>query len=681
MKNKIFRSVEFWKSSLMTMPDKSFFELIRSVLGKIKTPFKKQQLINDLEKFLLRKDIQKTMAVYIDQNDAKVISATALFGEPAPGELESFFSGEFSYAQLQDIIVNLEERFILYRFAEKDIVRLALNPLLKQILAPFTEDTSSLFPPVRIDGLVPSAPKAVLDDRILAALLSFVSQEELFFRSEGVIRKHVVSKGKARFDKMDLHFTIGGLQTLGLFYAEENKLLPDMKKFEEFGSLSARERGEYFASALITYGEIKLSEQLIHPLFRGRVREIVNFIHGFLDSLDAKQSYHKKTLTKLAEILKARAGIVIDGNLTDALEKTGLLVSISSDIKQLGLTVRNTAEKRDDPVIAVDSGFSVIVYPEISYADAIKLAAFMNVLSADAVVSFELTKESAVRAFNNNISADEIIELLKRLSGDRIDDSLIWNLKDWEKRYSEVSLKSGVILSLSEDRRYLTKTMPLSELIIETIAPGIYLLKKDAMDSAEKALSSAGIDIISRRKEKAAPVASTKKLNRSFPPPNGDFQNKLKITEMSDVPSSDNAVLSEDQAQERSALTGNFRAILKKMPFSELEREELAARIDRQLVLCEAQLKEASIRYEKLAARNMDYAGKQNIAKQAIAQQSSVEIVWHGEERIFGIPKALEKKKGDYVLVIAPAGGQDELSIPLGKISLLRRIKKSIFEI
>jgi len=124
MKNKIFRSVDFWKSAVMTMPDNSFFELIRSVFGKIKTPFNKQQLIDDLEKFLLREDIQKTIAAYIDQNDAKIIAASALFGEPAPGELESFFSGEFSFAQLQDIIVNLEERFIIYRFIEDKIVRL-----------------------------------------------------------------------------------------------------------------------------------------------------------------------------------------------------------------------------------------------------------------------------------------------------------------------------------------------------------------------------------------------------------------------------------------------------------------------------------------------------------------------------------------------------------------------------
>jgi hypothetical protein len=721
MKEKIFRPVNFWKSAVMTLPDNSFFELIRSVFGKIRTPFNKQQLTDELEKFLLRDDIQKTIAAYIDQNDAKIIAATALFGEPAPGELESFFSGEFSYAQLQDIIVNMEERFILYRFNEENISRLALNPVLEQILAPFTADTSSLFPTVDADDnpapAVSSATvqKEVLNDRILAALLSFVCREDQFFKTEGVIRKRVLEAGKACFSNIDLQFTLGSLQILGLFYANGDRLVPDKKRFEDFGLLSARERSEYCAAALIVYEEMKPPSPILPPLFRSRIREVANFIHTFLDSLETGQKYHEKTLSRLAEVLKAKTGIVIYGNPEDALEKTGLLTSNQPGTKQLGIVAQNTSLKQNDsepevqeallqeaklPIIAVDSGFSVIVYPEIDYKDAIKLAAFMNVVEAGAVVRFELTKDSAVRAFNNNISADEIIELLKKLSGGRLDESQIWNLNDWEKRHGEVSLKSGVILSLSPDRRYLTETMPLAGIIEETLAPGIYLLPPNAADEAAAALYAAGIDIISRKNEpdrlqavrQAGSSSAAAPLSRYFPPPlgellsepSGDSENKFKINEITSVslPAAPSAQMSA-LLQTRSALTENFHAILKETPMGDLERAELSARIDRRLVLCETQLKEASLRYEKLEARNMDYAGKQNIAKQAIAQQSPVEIVRGAGngERIFGIPKALEKKDGDYVLVLLPAGGRDELSIPLGKISLLRRIKKSIFEI
>jgi hypothetical protein len=126
-----------------------------------------------------------------------------------------------------------------------------------------------------------------------------------------------------------------------------------------------------------------------------------------------------------------------------------------------------------------------------------------------------------------------------------------------------------------------------------------------------------------------------------------------------------------------SGIKSDFHAILEKMQLSDQERTELSARIERRLIICKTQLKEANIRFEKHEARLMDYAGKQHIAKQAISQKSPVEIVWtnKGEEkRIFGTPSALEKEGNELFLVI------DSMRLPLAKISLLRRIKKSIFE-
>jgi hypothetical protein len=140
---------------------------------------------------------------------------------------------------------------------------------------------------------------------------------------------------------------------------------------------------------------------------------------------------------------------------------------------------------------------------------------------------------------------------------------------------------------------------------------------------------------------------------------------------------------------EGSPLVNDFHSMLNGMNFGREERDELAARIDRRLILSESQLKDALVRYEKLEARGLDYAGKVLIAKQAITIQAVVEVVLPGrqnQERIYGIPKALEKSGSDSVLVIEPIANkgdavpEDYVRFPLGKISLLRRIKKSIFE-
>ena len=683
MKNEIFRPVKFWKSACITMPDNSFYELLRSVFGKIKTPFNKQQLLNDLEAFLLREENQKTIAAYIDQNDAKIIAAAALFGEPVLQQLIDFFSDEFGYAQLQDIIVNLEERFILYSFIEEKTPRLALNPVLKSVLLPFTADVSMLFPAVQ-EKISAAAPKACVNDFMVAGLYSFAFRHEAFFKPDGSIRKKVIDEGKTVFSGIDFEKTIGALRVLGLFYDDAEKLVPEEIYFDDFRLLTARERNEYCAAALLVYDELNSSPEILPPVYRGRIRGIINLIHNFLDFLKPETQYNIKTLKRMIEVLKAHTDLKIAAEtLMEAMEKTGLMAETSSALWKLGAsapekTGDNKKDRKKNPVIAIDSGSSVLVYPEIDFSDAIKLASVLSISEANTVIRFELDKDCAVRAFDNKISAEEIINLLFKLSGGKTNDTLVWNLRDWEKRHGEVSLKKGVILSLSHEHRYLTRTNPLAAMILETPAPGLYLLNENAEEGAADALQNAGIDIIARlpgnegsvKNIRKQPSVSSGKYFQS--PDNSSLSLQKNFFTFNKNPKK-NSLAPSCQCEIKS----EFHSLLKKMPLSEQSRAELSARIERRLIISDVQLKDADIRFEKLEARHMDYAGKQNIAKQAVSQQSPVEIVMTNkgkEKKIFGMPQALEKDGNELILVV------DGTRIPLAKIGLLRRIKKSIFE-
>jgi len=695
MKKEIFRSVSFWKSAVLSATDNSFFELLRSVFGTIKTPFNKQQLLNDLENFLLRDDIQKAISSYIDETDTKIIAAISLIGEPAPEQLESFFSDEFSYAQLLDIVVNMEERFIIYRFTEEKINRLALNPVLKQVLLPFAADTSCLFPPAsgkEVSGAEYSASETqiIYSDLLLAGILPFASQLQPFYKTDSsnkiVIRKRVIDAGKTCFPGIDLNQVISSILILGLFYIDDDKLAPDKKHLADFGMLTARERSEYFTAALLISGELSTNE-ILPPLFRGKIREIVNLIHSFLNMLTFESQYPEKTLKRMIEVNKIQTGLNIATiKILELLKKTGLIINASGDTLKLGAVLHNKSTEKEKPLIALDSGFSILVYPEIDFNDAIKIASFASIRETGSslimpIFRFEINRDSAVRAFDNNITSEQIIELLTRLSGNKPDDSLVWNLKDWEKRHSEVSLKKGVILSLSEEHRYLTETRTLAPLITETLAPGLYLLKEGSIEEAANALNSAGIDIIGRRKQVYQKINLT--YTNYFPAPSSSYY-QLPILK---------SHFSTHKNNNASVLSEEFHSILKKMQLTEAERAELSARVDRRLVLCDTQLKEANLRFEKLEAKLMDYTGKQNIARQAISQQSPVEVTYpkKGEtdkknnelladgEKIFGIPKALEKQGSELILVIDVSS--DIRRIPLAKIIKLRRIKKSIFEI
>jgi len=166
-----FRSIDEWKSALMTLPDTSFCELIRSILGNIKTPFNKQRLLNDLINFLSRDEIKKNIAAYINEQDHKIIAALALLGEPVSGELGTFFIGEFSPEELHALVINLEERLIIYRIREEGRQRLALNPVLEHVLAPFIADTRCFFNSFRDEISCKAEGAAIPSGKTMAALI------------------------------------------------------------------------------------------------------------------------------------------------------------------------------------------------------------------------------------------------------------------------------------------------------------------------------------------------------------------------------------------------------------------------------------------------------------------------------------------------------------------------------
>ena len=757
-----FRPIEFWKASIMTLPDNAFFELVRTVFGKVKTPFNKQILASDLEKFLLRGDIQKNIANYIDRQDACIIAAIALFNEPYQSDLEAFFYGELNYAELNDLLVNMEERFILYRFQETektqafqrpnaqrlDVQRLALNPLFKPILLPFIAVGSTLlFPSVHADEVPVAEDHAdtdqadkddaaplLYDDRVPAILLSFVSMNEDFFKAKGGgIRQKVLNSAKTFFPNLPLETLIGSLRTLGMFYAKNERLLPDYKRFSAFGRLSRQERVEYYTASILCHWEFTSAKETspsresaasregtdsddfpgstISPwLLRSKIRLYASFIHRLCKLLDPQKLYPLTSLLKLAYTLERDNNEISRSKLIETMKETGLLVSVSNKywrkhsfadpIQAAPLSKQDTPSKdeqpRERPVIAMDTSFSLMVYPEIEYNDLVKIAAFSHVTEAGLNVRFELNRDSAVSAFNLGLSADSIIELLQRLSQNRIDENLVYTLQDWEKSHREVTLHQGLILTLSPERQYLAETKPLSMYITKTIAPGIYMLPETLEDRVIRALQKAGVSIIARHGEQADENkfpemgGSMEGFSSNFYPSlrSVSFSNKL-LPQGTPQHEGGSAEKADDAYAENEAgalvLIESFHSMLKKMKIDKEKHDELTARIDRRLILCESQLKDAVLRYEKLEARGLDYAGKILIAKQAINLQSLVEVTWpskQGQERVLGIPKALEKTGNENILVIKPINEEDAAiqKISLGKISLLRRIKRSIFE-
>ncbi|MDR2210777.1 MAG: helicase-associated domain-containing protein [Spirochaetaceae bacterium] len=659
----------------MTLPDNTFFELMRSVLGTIKTPFNKQTLLEELSRFVANPEIQETMAAYIDGSDRRIIAAVALLGEPEPGELESIFTGEFSYTELQGMLLNLEERLILYRFRDQGKLHLALNPRLEQILAPAAADTPVLFPSVPMEE---AAPPDTMNDRTLAALCGFLTGKEVLRaeESEGpLLRRKVLEEGNRLFPGLDLEKIAGGCITLGLFKPRKESLEWEEPQLEAFKAIPSRLRFEYLAAGIALF----LRRGLAFP-GRGILKNTARLIHALVSRTEGSAGlFPETTMIKFVEILRREeeqswgfAGeLPASSLLLQALVMAGLFIPVKRGDTSLYFPVRYAEHTPADPRIVMDSGFSFILYPEISFADAVDLAAFSDLEERGTTVRFVLSRESVVRGFDRGYTAERIWGLLKRLSGDRAEDALKWNLDDWEKRYREVSLVRGLVLILEGDRSYLAQTGPIAAMITRTLAPGVYLLSADEEEAAA-ALRGAGVDIVARPRGGSALVSG------AFPP-----LGSPEIPAGLEVPPNREGAADQDAPDKAEQIKAKFRDILRGMKMSREEQEEMEGRIERRVVVSEKQLLDTSLRYEKLEARSLDYVGKTGIARGAIASGSILELTWtipgSGEQKVLGVPESLEKKGGEMILVMRPREGGEPLRIPLGKISLLRRIKQSIF--
>ncbi|MDR0718439.1 MAG: helicase-associated domain-containing protein [Treponema sp.] len=719
-----FRSQDEWKASILTLPDNACFDLLRSVFGNIKTPFNKHSLMDNLTAFLSRKEIQDTIAAYINGDDHRIIAAIALLGEPVPAELEGFFAGEYSCVELHGMLLNLEERLIVYRFREEGNYRISLNPLLEPVLSPFVTDRYVLFPSFP-DGEDPGqTARHPLDDRILAALIAFVAArgeaQREFFKSGGGIRKKVIDDGRQIFPDLDIEVLVDGLRCIGLFGADSARPVPEKRRLAFFGKLSFGERLEYLAAGI--YANPKNGEAASQSaetgnwyFHRGRIQSLARFIHRFMGFLEQGRLYPRQTLFRLAEVLERNSGGIIRDEAKPlppelaageterflaAVEAAGLLRAVPEspggavyapwDLRRETpdeTVPRGASTPPESPAIAMDTPFSCILYPEIGFSAAATLASFCECRETGATVRFELTRESVVRGFNLGITAEDMTGILEQLSRNTPEQNLRWTIKDWENRYSAVSLFQGTVLTLSEDRRYLAETGMLASLICRTLAPGVYLLAVTGKDEAVRILQKAGVDIIAQPPSVSPAGDGESSVTRSPYPSTGvsgpgaaaSFSASREISAADPI---DREKATEKQKE-------RFREALRKSGLPKPDQDELAARIERRQIVSESQLTGGSTRHEKLEARNLDYVGKTVVARQAIASGSLVEVLLPsadgGESRILGTPLALEKSGGETVLVLRPlerSGGEKpeaELRIPLGKIGLLRWIKQSIF--
>ena len=663
-----------WRESLIKLPDYHFFELMRIYLGEVKTPYNKQKLIEELSSFLRKESTKAAVCALLSEKEILVLTAIKQLNEPSQEKLTDLFSSDFSFAELYEMLLNLEERLIIYRHSENKKVFLYLNPLLEESILPYI-NISRLLPSA--NAVAPEAPVAFVSSSLLAALYSFCFHELDICKNDGILKKRAEVLLQSVFSSTGspeaVQSVIYALVNLSLLQQSESRLVPDAQKWEKFAELSEQEQRAYICVA--SCGHFARSLQALYT------KLVLNILAAIPEG-----GFSKSALTRCVLLLMEKTTgffFLKRSKLYNALSDNGTsddeinTLALIENMIRFGLITekndvyfanRNSESAAGENQLAINPDYTLTLLPGVPLKDLLPLACFLKIVSYDTVSFYELNRESCYRAFDAGISAETIVQTLNGFSSHGLSQNMLYSINDWFSSYQSIMLYKGYVLKVSKDKAsFIETSSSFADLIACKLADGIYLLNIDMREDAAGILKNRGFDYIGTANKKERTVSALPFLS-------------LKADENIFTNSSDFVQPCSDDA-EKEKFFSELSQELEKKDFTEEQKEGLLSRIRRKVVLSPVQLRGDSVRFERIEAGGMDFQGKVHIAEHALSSHSMVELVYEDDSAvILGMPVSIEKKEGDAIMKLVVEPDKKSVQYSIGRANSIKRIPGSIFK-
>nr|MCR4821645.1 helicase-associated domain-containing protein [Treponema sp.] len=683
-----------WRESIAVLPDNHFFEIIRMYLGEIKTPFNKQKLIEELGAFIRKEENRKTLISLLSESDLRVISAVKYISNATQEKLYSFFSGTFSFAQLYERLLNLEERLILFRKTNKNNGKtiLCINPHLEEDLEPYTKQSVLLENPeyAQLSYEVPSS----LSPELIAAFIAFIHKNPDLCKADGNFKKRTESEIERLFPgKTDLLYNLTkAFINLSLvreisegYEIDRNKCLAFAKLDSrlQYAYLCVASQGRFSRNALARQAKLLLDVASSIP-HEGFSRSIILRL-AYLISEDQNDVPGISALgnsSRFAAILnRAResesAIVEKEGDLSSVLDRLvdcaslfGIFSKKGSDVKGEAIYVSGTIfdekeEFNDTPkVLSVDAAFNVTLMPGLPLEALIPLMDFMELNQYDTAAVFEINRKSVMRGFDEGLTSDRIFSLLKKYSPYEIPQNLEISVDDWSKSYSSATIYKGYVLQVSSENATMTENNPaIAPFISARLAHGIYLLSVENDQEAAEIIEKSGLDFIGK-------IKSPEKNYESIGFPEIPVPQKSERFDTNEQPK-------PTSDAERAAHFEAMRAELEKLNLPTEKKDGLAERIQHKIILSPVQLRADSVKYERIEAGGMDFSGKLHIIEGSISNNSMVELQFD-DRIIVGLPLSITKTGSDASVLMEVMPDHDEKILSIGQAKFVKRIRGSV---
>ena len=662
-----------FRSALLRLGDDTFFEIFRNYLGPVKTPFNKHELIGRLEAFLRRSDIQERIVELIDDDDAEVLSAVWMLGEPDFDEAHLFFGRHRSYLELHQRLLNLEDRLLVYREDE----RLRINPILVPLLEERVLRPERLFAARRFDPGTPGSPW--LSDTLLLCIASYLHEHPDPLRADGTLRKRGVTDLAERLPALLEPAAEGaqcraealirtlvsagaavkdsGLHPVPGMWAELAMMSP-LRRLIALAAAAADDTGEPGAVP----GDYGAS---------GPDAAIIDAAETVLRRLPAGIAISGLSFERLLLVTVTGIDAEVCRRVREQLAFFGVLAPVDEDYVAAAIPPEQHEERKP---LVVQPNFAITLPQELSFADGLFVARLAQLTRHDRYPHFELTKERLAAELREGLDIEAVIDRLDSLAAGRLPQNVRVTLRSWAQEHESVRLYRGIVLTVEAGRRYAVEhAEPVRTLIRQELAPGVYLVDERDLDRLQSALATAGIDLVPKvaAPEPHAPVSSVKRAA------GGSGTDKQRLEAVMQA-------FSRKPAQPAQGKPGIWlEEVRRRLADDNLEaeqREELSARVGQKLILTSDQIDPGSLKRERTEARGLDYVGKVRIIEQAIRSGTSfLEVIERSPDgsprRRLVEPSELAKQGNDLVLRGEELPSHERVELLVRKLGLVRRMR------
>lgn len=657
-------AIQRWERSLATLSDSVFLDIAHTYLGSVQTPFHKPVIIKQLTTLFCNETFLERLFSLISPLDAKILTATWLLFSATQDELCLLFSDELSYGNLQQAVVNLEERLLLIPDPDNPPGgrQLVVHPLLVDRMVKSVFSLDAVLDFKTIDYPVqPEGP----DRRMVRALLSLYAQEKVgsldkairFLQSDAATNifslwpKSYVADILTLLHRMclDMEVIREDKQNILLYPEHAARLLSFSTKELQFHLLLAALHDNPSIVSL------KDTESAIRSFF------------SFLCILIPDDVFADDTTYRRSCIIAAKhSGIRI--LQMDVLFRILELIGV----KPTKIQEKHDSEVRLKPTI--DSDFTISFSNDIEPVDGLDLLYLIALVKkVDTVSSYELSKESIAKALHYGLSIAQIRAYLKALTS-YLPPNLATLFDQWETEFAAIRIYDGIIVHADERISRIIEALPaLQSHIICRIEKGLYLFSRQSERVWRNILVSAGVGMLGPSIAEELPL----------PPFRACF-----ASETNDYPVKEFAALLERIPKEqRTSFSSGNRQFLEELR-TQIEKkggqEELLSRLNRSLILLPSQISTLGKRNDIVSASGFDFQGKLNLCKAAVHSSSDIlelhlsdqngqmnvllanaqEMIGSGKEaalRLTTIPEGVEK------------------IVAVEKIFLVKKLRRSIF--